>query len=389
VNIEKTMIHDQLKQFEYQDSAGYALPYHPGSLSVYNALYSNADFDILKYSVFVQDNMNMSVKYGELGFQYGTRFNYNSLSKEMLISPRAQVSIKPEWKKDMVFRISGGIYDQPPFYREYRKPDGSVNKALRSQKSFQLVAGWDYQFKGIGDRPFRLSTEAYYKLMRDVNPYDQDNVKIRYFGENKAKAYAEGIEMRLFSELVKDAESWVSISFMRTRENIEGDHYTVYKNAAGEIIGPQTIDQIPADSTINEIGYLRRPTDRTITVGLFLQDYLATNKNFKAHVNLIYGSNMPYNIPGSSRYRNALIIDPYIRADLGFSALLLSDKKTRRSHNPFREFDNIWLSLEIFNIINKSNTISYQLIKDYSNTIYALPNKLTPRLLNLKLIARF
>jgi len=176
---------------------------------------------------------------------------------------------------------------------------------------------------------------------------------------------------------------------MKTKENIDNDFYYQYKNAAGEIINANSDDQVATDSIKNDIGFLRRPTDRLITVGLFLQDYLATNKNFKVHINALYGSNMPYNIPNSTKYRNGLIVDPYIRIDVGFSALLLSDKSTRRSHSPFKSVENIWLGLEVFNLINKANTISYQLIKDFANNTYALPNTLTPRMLNLKLVARF
>ena len=176
---------------------------------------------------------------------------------------------------------------------------------------------------------------------------------------------------------------------MRTRENLSNDYYYQYKNAAGEIINAHSADQVPVDSIKTDMGWLRRPTDRLITVGLYLEDYLPTNKNFKVHLNTIYGSNMPYNIPNSVKYRNALIIDPYIRIDIGFSAQLLSEKSSRRSHSPFRDFDNIWASLEVFNIIDKPNTISYQLVKDFSNTTYSIPNRLTPRLVNVKLVARF
>ena len=243
-----------------------------------------------------------------------------------------------------------------------------------------MVAGFDYNFRS-GKRPYRLTTEAYYKSMSRVVPYDLDNVKIRYTGMNEAKAYAAGVEARLFSELVKDAESWISLGFMRTRENLDNDTYYNYSL--------DTLNNI-VDSSLQQGGWFRRPSDRLFTFGMFLQDYLATNKNFKVYLNFIYGSNMPYNIPGSTKYRNALIIDPYIRVDIGFSVLLLdADKANRRSHNPFRDFENIWATLEVFNLIDRDNTISYMLIKDYSNTVYALPNRLTPRLLNLKVIARF
>jgi hypothetical protein len=217
--------------------------------------------------------------------------------------------------------------------------------------------------------------------MWDVVPYDVDNVRIRYFGENRAKAYAAGLELRLFGELVKDAESWISLGFMRTKEDIKGDYFYDYKlDSTGAV----------KDSILTQAGWLRRPTDRFLTLGVFFQDYLTTNKNFKVYLNMLYGSNMPYNIPNSVKYRNALIIDPYIRIDIGFSALLLdSERSHRRSHNPFRNFENIWATLEVFNLIDRPNTISFLLIKDFSNTIFAMPNRLTPRLLNLKLVARF
>jgi len=226
-----------------------------------------------------------------------------------------------------------------------------------------------------------LTTEAYYKNITNVVPYDIDNVRIRYFGENNAKAYATGLELRLFGELVRDAESWVSIGFMKTKEDLEGDFYKVY-----------TLDSLnqPIDSTTVEGGWLRRPTDRRITFGMFFQDYLATNKNFKVYLSTIYGTNLPYNIPGSIKYRNAAIIEPYIRVDIGFSALLLdSERSNRRSHSPFRNFENIWASLEVFNLIDRPNTISYLLIKDFANNVFTMPNRLTPRLVNFKIVARW
>jgi hypothetical protein len=251
---------------------------------------------------------------------------------------------------------------------------------LKAQKSWQLTAGADFNFHA-NEKPFRLALEAYYKNLWDVNPYDIDNVHIQYYGNNNAKAYAMGIEGRLFGNLVKDAESWVSIGFMRTREKIAGAEYYNY-----------TVDSLnrPTDSSLVQQGWVRRPTDRLFTMGMFIQDYLSTNKNFKVYLSLLYGSNLPFNIPGSVKYRNALVIDPYIRADIGFSALLLdNDKSKRRSHSPFRNLENIWATLEVFNLIDRENTISYLLIKDFANTTYAMPQRLTPRLINLKLITRF
>jgi len=356
---------------------------------MFSSISSRTNLQILKYSGFIQDNIHLLQTTQDLNVQLGIRFHSNNLNNETLISPRMQLNWKPNWKNDIVFKTSFGVYNQPPFYRELRKYNGEINKAVLAQKSTQVICGMDYQIIWKNGKPLRLSAEGYYKSMKQINPYDVDNVKIKYFGNNSAIAYATGFDLRLFSELVKDAESWISIGFMKTKEDIKNDYYYQYKNAAGEIINANSDDQIATDSIKNEIGFLRRPTDRLITVGLFLQDYLATNKNFKVHINALYGSNMPYNIPNSTKYRNGLIVDPYIRIDVGFSALLLSEKSVRRSHSPFKSVENIWLSLEVFNLINKANTISYQLIKDFANNTYALPNTLTPRMLNLKLVGRF
>jgi len=388
LTLEKTLIKDNLNEWERNDSAGYTLPLIPGRLPLSNVLKSSADLDINKISGYIQDNIVVNDSLG-ITLQAGLRFNFNGLNKEFLLSPRLQLSWMPRNKKDLVFKAAVGAYHQPPFYREMRSYDGTVNKALLAQRSWQFVTGMDYQFK-VGNRPFKFSTEAYYKQMWNVVPYDIVNVRIRYFGENSAKAYATGIEMRLIGEWVKDAESWFSIGFMRTRENLDNDFYYNFFNKDGELITGKTEDQVVADSARVDVGWLRRPTDRLITMGLFFQDYLSTNKNFKVHLNLLYGSNMPFNIPNSVKYRNALIIDPYIRADIGFSALLMDgEKSNRRSHSPFRDMESIWLSLEIFNLLDRRNIISYQLIKDFSNTIYTIPNRLTPRLVNLKLLVRF
>jgi hypothetical protein len=381
-------INDQLNVWELQDSAGYSLPYNPNVLQLNKVVKSTADLNINKYHAYLQDNIVFGDSLNAFTVQAGLRFNYNDLNQELLIAPRINASWKPNTTKDIILRAAAGAYHQPAFYRELRRYDGSVNTRVEAQKSWQTVAGLDYNFKGW-NRILRFTAEAYYKYMTDVIPYDIDNVRIRYFGENSAKAYAAGLEMRLFGEIVKDAESWVSLGIMKTREDLEKDFYKVY-----------SVDSLnqPIDSAIAEGGWLRRPTDRLITFGMFFQDYLSTNKNFRVYLNTLYGSNLPYNIPGSVKYRNALRIkyrnalriEPYIRVDIGFSALLLdTEKQNRRSHSPFRNFNNIWASLEIFNLIDRPNTISYLLIKDFANNTYTMPNRLTPRLVNLKLVARW
>jgi hypothetical protein len=385
---EVARITDKLNEWEYQDSAGYSLPYTPSQLTLSKVLKGNTDLNIGKYSGYIQDNIAFRDSAG-ITLQAGVRWNYNTLNNEFLISPRIGASWKPKWKRNVIFRMAAGAYHQPPFYRELRRYNGTINRDLKAQRSWQVVGGFDYSFEAL-NRPFRITAEAYYKSMTNVVPYDIDNVRLRYFGENMAKAYAAGAELRLFGEIVKDAESWISIGFMKTKEDLENDFYYRYKNAAGEFITAQSDDQVAVDSVRTDVGYVRRPTDRTVFVGMFFQDYLATNKNFKVFLNALYGSNLPYNLPNSVKYRNALFIDPYIRVDLGASALLLDGEKARRrSRSPFRNFDNIWLSFEVFNIIDRPNTISYLLIKDFANNTFTIPNRLTPRLINVKLVARW
>src|SRR5688572_2644183 len=380
IGFDRSSINDKLNEWELQDSAGYTLPYNPNVLMLSKVIKSTALLDNNRISGYIQDNLIFGDTSNSFTLQAGIRFNYNTLNNEFLLSPRVGASWQPKGGKDIIFRAAAGAYHQPPFYRELRRYDGTVNTDVKAQKSWQLVGGFDYNFRSR-DKPMRMTVEAYYKNMWEVVPYDVDNVRVRYYGENSAKAYAYGIEGRLFGELVKDAESWISIGLMKTKEDIKNDFYKEY-----------TLDSLyqPIDSATVEGGWFRRPTDRMVTFGMFFQDYLSTNKNFRVYLSTIYGTNLPYNIPGSVKYRNGAIIEPYIRVDIGFSALLLdADKTNRRSHSPFRGFDNIWASLEVFNLIDRPNTISYMLIKDFANNVFTLPNRLTPRLVNFKIVARW
>lgn len=380
LSYDRTIIRDKLYEWEFQDSAGYNIPFNPNMLQLSKLIRSNADLNVDKFSAFVQDNWRLGDSAHRITLSSGLRVHYNTLNEQLLVSPRLTASWQPNWKRDIIFRAALGAYHQPSFYREIRRYDGTINEQIKAQQSAQAVLGFDYSFTGFG-RPMRWTTEAYYKQMWDVIPYDIDNVRMRYYGENNAKAYAMGLEMRLHGELVKDAESWISLGLMNTRENIKGDAYQEY-----------TLDDFnqPIDSMTVEKGWVRRPTDRRINFGMFFQDYLATNKNLKMYLNLLYGSNLPYNIPNNVKYRNGLEIPSYIRIDIGFSALLLdSDKSRRRSRSPFLGFDNIWASLEVFNLIDRDNTISYLLIKDFSNTTYTMPQRLTPRLINFKIVGRW
>jgi carboxypeptidase-like protein/TonB-dependent receptor-like protein len=386
-NVEQNNIAYKIYEWNFQDSAGYSIPQNGNNLSSF--VNSTGTISFQKISGYAQDNINLSHDSKDISLQAGLRYNYNTLNNEFFVTPRMQFSIKPQWKKDIVLKFSAGTYYQPPFFRELFTYNDSLNTNVKAQKSLQFVAGMDYNFKSNSNHAFRLTTEAYYKNMWDVNPYDIVNTQIKYFGKNDATAYAYGIETRLYTELVKDAESWVSLGLMHTEENISDAYYPTYKNAEGEIINANSKDKVPTDTVQTKLGWVRRPTDRLITLGIFLQDYLSTNKNIRVHLNTIYGTNLPYNIPNDFQYRGKVVIDPYIRVDIGFSAMLLSETSERRSHSPFRGFKNIWASLEVLNLIDRANVISYQSIKDFSNTTYLIPNTLTPRMLNVKIVARF
>jgi hypothetical protein len=331
----------------------------------------------MRWSGFIQDN----VAFDSIGLVItgGVRFNYNFLNNEFLVSPRLQLSWKPKWQKDVVFRGATGVYSQPPFYREMRNLDGTVNLDVKAQKSYHAVGGLDYNFKALGNRPFKFTTELYYKYMWDLVPYEYDNIRIRYFGKNNAVGYAYGAEFRLYGDIVRDAESWISLGLMKTAENLSDDVAIVKSKVTGD------------DSTSYAPGFVPRPTDSRISFGLFFSDYLPRNKNFKVHLNGLYSTGLPFGPPDNQRLGDTLRIPSYKRVDIGFSALLLDGaRKDRPRFSYFKNVKSMWFSLEVFNLLGIQNTLSYLWIQDQSSgRTYAVPNRLTARLLNVKLVTRF
>lgn len=377
VNAEIVGINDKLNEWERRDSAGFSQPYSDSLLFMQKRYKTTQDFDYTRLSGFLQDN----ISFDSLGITLnaGVRVNYNFLNKELLVSPRMQFSWHPKWKNDVIIRAATGIYSQPPFYREMRNLNGSVNLDVKAQKSYHAVAGFDYNFKGFGQRPFKFTTELYYKYMWDLVPYEYDNVRIRYFGKNNAVGYAYGAEFRLYGDLVKDAESWVSLGLMRTAENVLDDKIAIPSKVSG------------LDSLVSFPGYIPRPTDSRVSFGLFFSDYLPRYKNFKVHLNGLYSTGLPFGPPDQQRYADTLRIPSYKRVDIGFSTLLLdAAKKDRPRYSFFNNVKSIWFSFEVFNLLGIQNTLSYLWIQDQtSGRTYAVPNRLTARLLNLKLVTRF
>ncbi len=371
-----TSISDRLHEWERRDSAGFTQPYLQDSLVMMRMFRSSSTFDYTRISGFIQDNFRFNDSL-DLTVSAGVRFNYNLLNDEFIVSPRVQMAYKPEWKTDIVFKLAGGLYAQPPFYREMRDLNGQVNKDLKAQKSMHLVAGSDWNFK-MYNRPFKLTTELYYKKLWDIVPYEYDNVRIRYFGKNNALGYAMGAEVRLYGDLVEDATSWISIGVMKAMEDVTDDQI-VLKSLDG------------ADSATIHPGYVPRPTDQRFMLGMYFEDYLPQNKNFKAHLNFMYATGLPFGPPDQQRYGDTLRLPDYKRVDIGFSALLLDpDRRKRPAYSFFRNLESVWISLEVFNLLGIQNTLSYSWIQDQtSGRTFAVPNRLTSRLFNVKLAVNF
>jgi hypothetical protein len=389
-------VEDRLSEWELIDSAGYSLPNPPViiggitdpklPLELEYAVRTNVKLSTNRLMGYVQNTWDLLGEGRDLSVTAGLRFHYWDYNGQFLLSPRASIAYKPLWQRDFVFRFSTGYYYQPPFYKELRDLEGNLNPDIRAQKSIHFIAGMDINFLAWG-RPFKFTTEAYYKYLDDLIPYIVDNVRIRYTAENMAHGYATGIDFKINGEFIKNTESWMSLSFLKTMQDVEGDYYYDYYNESGEkIIRGYTLDQTAVDSVPHYPGYIPRPSDQRLSFAIFFQDYLPLVPTLKVHLTLIFGTGLPFGPPDSPLYKHTLRYPPYRRVDIGFSKLLIGEKTKFKDKNPLRYIDNAWISLEIFNLLQISNTVSYIWIKDINNREYAVPNYLTPRQLNIKLI---
>ncbi len=393
-------IDDQLREWEMVDSAGYSLPnpeVTPGnphsdnpSLELKDFVKAHNTLNTNRYAAYITDQWKFIMKNkDEINLTAGLRANYWDYNNELLIAPRASVSYKPAKHPDVVFRFATGYYYQPAYYREMRNIDGSLNPNIKAQESIHFILGSDYRFLAW-DRPFILTSELYYKILDNLVPYTIENVRIRYLANETAKGYATGIDFKLYGEFVKGLDSWMSLSVMQTKEDIRGDFYYDYINTDGEVIRPGfTTNTTVADSSIVYPGYLPRPTDQRVNFSLFFQDYIPKYPYFKVYVRLLFGTGIPFGAPDSERYQQTGRMPAYRRVDMGFSYQIISESSTFGPKNPFRGINNMWLNLEVFNILDIYNTVSYIWIKDVNNQEYAVPNYLTPRLVNLKLSIDF
>lgn len=387
---------DFINEWEMIDSAGFSLPHPADSIGSPNP--PHHPFEIRHLSKghnilnidnidgFVHNEWSFNSKNDDIvTLSLGLRANYWGYNKEVNISPRAGVAFKPSWNRDMLFRLSGGVYVQPPFYRELRKFDGSLVKPedASTQKSYQLVFTHEYNFMAW-DRPFVLTSEIYYKYLKDIIPYEVDNIRIKYFADQKATGYAAGMDIRINGEFVKGIESWASMSFMKSEENIK-----YYLSPNGSILSQSDVingAEYVCDTLIKGIP---RPSDQKVNFSVFFQDYIPYIPSFKVNLKLVFGTGMPFGAPYNERYKHIFRMSPYRRVDIGFSKQLISETSSFKKGNPLSHVRNCWLSLEIFNLLGINNVSSYMWVTDIYNIQYAVPNYLTPRQINLKLVAEF
>ena len=372
-------IRDRIVEWEVIDSAGFLI--NPPNLDQFNNQPYTADqgpivpfkniratnnTQINRIQAYGQWNRRSMLGNHEVYANIGVRYHGWSVkgdgianNSQSVISPRIQLAIKPDWNKDMLFRLSGGLYYQPPFYRELRDSNGMVNSDVKAQQSVHLVVGNEYSFK-MWDRPFKLISEAYYKNLTDVNPYTVENVRIRYAAANNTKAYAYGLDVRLNGEFVPGTESWFSFGYLKTEENI------------------------------NKQGYIARPTDQRLKFGILFQDYVPKLPKMKMYLNLVYNTGVPGGSPSyASPYDYQNRLPDYKRADVGMTYVIIdSNKKGGKKWQ--KRFKELSVGLEIFNMFDVQNSITNTWVRDvYSKRQYSIPNYLTPRVFNLRLGMRF
>ena len=372
-------IRDRLIEWEVIDSAGFSInppasggfnqePYEPDTfpITAFQNIQARNNTQINRIQAYLQWSKRSTLGDADVWYNAGVRAHNWQVKdgnvtgdNQIVISPRAQFAIKPNWEKDMLFRVSGGLYYQPPFYRELRDATGTVQPNVKAQKSIHLVLGNDYSFK-MWNRPFKLTTEAYYKNLSDVNPYTVENVRIRYQADNNATAYAYGLDMRLNGQFVPGTESWFSFGYLKTEENIDNR------------------------------GNIARPTDQRLKFAALFQDYVPNLPNFKMYLNLVYNTGLPGGSTSyADKYQYQSRLPDYKRADIGFQFVVVDAKKQFQSgwKKPFKELS---FGFEIFNVFDVQNSITNTWVRDvYSKRQYAIPNYLTPRVFNVRTTMKF
>lgn len=380
VKYTRESIRDRINEWEVIDSAGFSLnpprflPKKEEPYTIYNgplAPYQNVraiNFNTInRFSGYLQWSRKANLGASLVWYNLGVRMQswqvlggYIAGEQQFTLSPRAQLTIKPNAKANLLFRLSGGMYHQPPSYRELRDSDGVVQPNVKAQQSVHVVLSNDYSFN-LWSRPFKLVTELYYKSLSDVNTYTIDNVRIRYQANNEAKAYAKGIDVRWNGEFVPGTESWISFGYLQTEENSNGK------------------------------GYIARPTDQRLKFAMLFQDYMPNIPSVKLYLNLVYNTGLPGGSPSyADPYLYQSRLRDYRRADVGFSKILVDRSASRHYGKWANSFQELAIGVEVFNIFNNQNAITNTWVRDvYTKVQYGIPNYMTTRVFNIKLNARF
>ena len=367
----------RLREWKWVDSADYSYPTNhdiPGinDTNVYAPvlqLFCNADNRVqtLRGIAYAQREINLFTRHDDLlkitagirGQYYTSHSDSLLLNSQILLSPRLAASYKPHNGPDILYRMAAGIYQQPGLYRELRRPDGTLCQDIPAQCSYQATAAADWNLH-LWDKPFRITADLYYKYITHLIPYTIDNLRIRYNPDQQAVGYATGVSLRINGDLVPGLESWASVSVMKTQEDLLGDN----------------------------LGWISRPTDQRFSFKLFLQDYLPTFPWWRMSLSLLYGSRTPTTHPYQTDRSNEYHIPPYFRADWGNTIQLTRFESIRRSRIG-QLFDDLSVSIEVFNLFDYHNVVSFIWVADYTNLYYPVPNYLTARQLNIKLSATF
>lgn len=383
-------VNDKLSEWRMIDSAGYVNPYSETQINLTDVYKTKININSNRIMEYLEYVYNKTLRDSStLTITGGVRGNYWTFNNQFLVSPRATLAFKPNWKRDFVFKLSGGYYYQPPFYRELRGIDGTINRNIRAQQSIHAVLSSDYNFKSW-NRPFKFIVAAYWKQLNDLITYEIDNVRVRYFANNDTKGYATGIDFRVNGEFVQGVESWASLGILRTYEYSKDNiHYDRYNKDGEKIIKGYTFDQVATDSVRIDPGYIPRPTDQLVTFNLFFQDYLPKYPALKMNLNLIFGSGLPFGPPNHLRYQQIFRMPPYRRVDIGFAYNILKEDREFKRKTFANKIGALWLNVEVLNLLGVNNTVSYTWIKDVTGRQYAVPNYLTRRQLNVKLQIRF
>lgn len=366
LTIQQEKIHDKISEWEMRDSAGYSLPSTGDAVNVISNLYSDQRISSNRYSGYIQDVFKFRTGQGLFTLTGGVRGSYWDYNREFIFSPRVSLGFIPNFNQDLTMRFATGIYYQSPFYKELRLESRdaagntviTLNSSLKSQRSIHLIAGGDYTFKA-DNRNYKITTELYYKKLDNLIPYTVDNIKIRYYGENSAKGYVAGIDMKFFGEFVPGTDSWLSVSLMKAQQVING------------------ITKVPM------------PNDQGYSISLFFQDYFPGHERIKMNLKGVLAGGLPHTMPHKGWEGGFLRASAYKRVDIGLSYQLAGGTDAIMDRGFFRNLKNIWLGIDCFNLFGITNTNSYYWITDVYNEQHPIPNYLTGRQLNARLIVDF